>query len=717
MKNTRKKKKLIHLEFDKNVLKERNSIHLDHKDTLLAKEHFGQYLITTLSKKSRKRTSRIYLAYKPHKEYFEHRKQKGESLQGVAAQPNKLHLLDRFPQHIEFIRNVITTAVPNIMSYHLTEDFLRGLGTCLLVFDHLKISLKSIDELTNKIQKKVIENISKVSKVKNDRNMLRYFFGTIEKYVEGFTAMDIPKTSSIDQSIEAYASSVIYQMDYYARKELKRLKKQHLEYKEWIKELDKKELFSLENLACTYHNPTQKNRAFKHQINRISKTLHNTDLKSWESQENGKFTYISEKQKQQHQNLLGISKKGIDIEIKDEKMFALWMKTIHPNWPFDQTVDEKFREIYTHDASFRHANLKKVNLNYHEFESRIYPGFHEIYPLILLLLIREGINSEVLQDWKVSKTTNGYKLGDQSPFAIIIDAEKTRSNSIITATISKDSEQAKYIEFYTQWLSDIYDKSDDNSFFQHTSVGSKILTWRSDTSFHHMSRNENSFYNKYKIFDIDGERILHVNHKKIRVSSNYIDYLRGLSEFERQLKKGHESIDTQKKYENSKEWYHQFMQKISKTQNQFVAFFRGQSLESTHRIEGLFEGPLCDCSDPTSPDYPGHKPLKSDEVCTDWFKCLTGCTKAIVIKHIHGPAIVAWIKYLKAQEKEFFRTEDWDKEYLHDLDAAKSALVGFNESQIKLATENAHHYKDLVKIKFAKKVKITEKTLERKISG
>jgi len=705
-----KKKKLIHLEIDKNILEESNTVHFDHKDTLLAKEHLGQYLVTTLPKKSRKRTNRVYLSYKPHKEYFEQRKDRGEVLQGISAKPNDLHLYDRFPEHTQFIRNVIEIAVPDIMSYYLTEDFLRGFGICLLIFDHLNISLQTIDELTNTIQRKVIENISKVTKVENNRSMLRYFFGTIEQYVEDFIALDIPGTTSIDPSIEAYPSSVIYQMDYYARKELERLKKRHLEYKSWIEELDKKELFVLENLACTYYNLDQTSRAFKQQINRISKSLHNTDLKSWKSQDKGKFTYISNKQKQQHQNLLKLSKKGIDIEIKDEKMFALWMKTIHPDWPFDQTVNKKYKEIYTHNDSFRLSNMKKINLNYHEFESRIYPGFHEIYPLILLLLIREGNNSEVLEDWKVTKTDDRYILGDQSPFAIIIDAEKTRSNSIITTTISKDSVQAKYIEFYSQWLSDVYNRSNENYFFQYISRGSKILTWRANSSFEHMKRTEKSFYKNYEIFNIDGERIFHVNHKRIRVTSNYMDYLRGLSEFERQLKKGHESIDTQKKYENSKEWFEQIMLKISKTQNQLVALFRGQSLESTSKIEGLFEGPLCDCSDPTSPDYPGHKPLKSDEVCTDWSKCLSGCTKARVNKHIHGPAIVAWIEYLEAQEKEFFRTEDWEKEYLHERDAAKSALIGFNEEQLQFAQENAHLYKDLVKMKFTKKVKLIKQT-------
>lgn len=687
-------------------------IHYDHKDNLFAKEHMGQYLIVTLSKKSRKSTSRVYLSYKPHKEYFEYRRKSGKVLPGSRVKPNNLHLLDRFPKHNQFIHNVINTAVPHVISVHLTEDFLRGFSIFLLVLDYLHITLTNINEITNEIQKKVIENLHKVLKYKNDRSMVRYFFGTIEIYVENFIAIDIAKASNIDKSIEAYPSSVIYQMDYYARKELKRLKKRHLEYKEWIKELEAKELFSIENLAHTYYNPKQKNRGFKKLINHISTVLHGENLKCWRRVEHGKYYYSNRNYEHKHLELLNISKNGKDLTIKNEKMFALWMKTIHPNWPFDHKVDKKYKKIYTNDNSFYNNNLNKSNINYHDFESRLYPGFHEIYPLILLLHIREGINSEVLQEWKVTKTDDKYKLGDQSTFAIVIDAVKSRANSIITTTISKNSEQAQYLKFYSQWITNLFETSNDNYFFQYISRGNKILSWRDNAPFSRMIRSEKSFYSRYKIYDINNKRISSVNHQKIRVSSNYMDYLRGLTEFERQLKKGHRNINTQQKYENSKEWDDQILLKLSKTQNQYVSFFRGQTLESTKKIEKLFDGILCDCSNPSSPDYYGHKSLKSNEACTDWFKCLTGCTKANVIKSIHGPAIVAWKKYMEEQQEKFFRIEDWEKEYLLDYEAAISVLEGFNENEIKSAIENSHSYADVVKMKFSKKVKLTKKTLE-----
>lgn len=706
-----KTKKLIYLKNTPITSKETNIVHFDHKDEVLAYEHLGCYVMSTPPKKSNTYTSRIYLCYKAQKEYFQERRRRGEKLHRINVKPNKLHLLDQFPKYIHFIHSCIKTSIPNIMSEHLTQDFLRGLRVCLLIFDYLDIKIRNIGELTNRIQKKVIENISKVCKFKNDRYMLRYFFGKIENHVHGFVPLDIPKTFFRDKSIEAYPSSTIYQMDFYARKELDRLIERRLEYIQWISELNKKELFSLENLACTYYNPNQKNIAFKQQINLISKTLFKTDLKSWESKQKGKYTYTSDQQRYQHLNLLKLSQEGIDIEVKDERMFSLWMKTIHPDWPFDQTVDEKYRKLYTHEKSFRISHMKKINLNYYDFESRIYPGFNEIYPLILLLLIREGLNSETLQDWKITKTDEGYKLGDESPFAIIIDAEKTRSNSIITTTISKDSDQAKYIEFYLKWLSDIYEHSNEKYFFQYIARGTKIRSWLGVELFGGMKRSKYSFYKKNKLFDINGKRILHINHQKIRVSNNYMDYLHGLSEFERQLKKGHKSIETQKKYENSIEWNDQIMLKIAKTQNQYVSFFRGQILESTKKVNKLFEGVLSDCSNPFSPDYPGHKSLKANEACTDWFKCLTGCTKANVIKPIHGPAIVAWKEYMEQQQELFLRIEDWEKEYLPDYEAATSTLEGFNESEIQFSTQNAHRYVDVVKMKFAKKVKPTKKIL------
>lgn len=69
-------------------------------------------------------------------------------------------------------------------------------------------------------------------------------------------------------------------------------------------------------------------------------------------------------------------------------------------------------------------------------------------------MIREGINAEVLRNWKVKKNKeNQYTIGDRTPISLVIDAiKKNRSNSIISTIISNDSEQLKYIEFYLKWL-------------------------------------------------------------------------------------------------------------------------------------------------------------------------------------------------------------------------------------------------------------------------
>ena len=82
-------------------------------------------------------------------------------------------------------------------------------------------------------------------------------------------------------------------------------------------------------------------------------------------------------------------------------------------------------------------------------------------------MIREGINAEVLRNWKVKKNKeNEYTIGDRTPISLIIDAVKNRSNSIISTIISNDSEQLKYIEFYLKWLTPLYDFSNKTNFFQ-----------------------------------------------------------------------------------------------------------------------------------------------------------------------------------------------------------------------------------------------------------
>lgn len=105
------------------------------------------------------------------------------------------------------------------------------------------------------------------------------------------------------------------------------------------------------------------------------------------------------------------------------------------------------------------------------------PNVFSIYPFILQLLIREGLNQETLFDFRVKKYDDRWVLNcKDSTHAIIIDSTKNRSNSIVTTTIDKNSKQYTYINFLIKWLSPLYEVQKSNRLFQHWSNGD-IRIW------------------------------------------------------------------------------------------------------------------------------------------------------------------------------------------------------------------------------------------------
>ena len=68
---------------------------------------------------------------------------------------------------------------------------------------------------------------------------------------------------------------------------------------------------------------------------------------------------------------------------------------------------------------------------------------------------------------------------------------------------------------------------------------------------------------------MNDKRIEYINHTKIRKSHNYQDFLRGKTEFERQLNKSHKSGDTTKIHYESQnfEWEESKHHKIALAQN------------------------------------------------------------------------------------------------------------------------------------------------------
>ena len=333
------------------------------------------------------------------------------------------------------------------------------------------------------------------------------------------------------------------------------------------------------------------------------------------------------------------------------------------------------------------------------------PNVFSIYPFILQLLIREGLNQETLFDFRVKKYDDRWVLNcKDSTHAIIIDSTKNRSNSIVTTTIDKNSKQYTYINFLIKWLSPLYEVQKSNRLFQHWSNGD-IRIWGEKNYFANLKASNADLFSKYEIIDEDGIRLSYIDHTRIRPYSNYANYLRGYNNFKRQLLLSHNNIKTQEHYENNCEWGNIKKDKILKTQEKLTKLFSG-ILTREDTLNDLFNGPLADCKEPNAPTYIGSRKLRENEYCSDWSKCLTSCDKACVIPKIHGGVIVAWKRYLEAIKEDFLRIEDWEKEYYYDYTACQEVLRSFTNEELIEAERKSNKYDSFVRYKFTKKTKV-----------
>lgn len=171
--------------------------------------------------------------------------------------------------------------------------------------------------------------------------------------------------------------------------------------------------------------------------------------------------------------------------------------------------------------------------------------------------------------------------------------------------------------------------------------------------------------------------------------------MHGLTEYERQLKKGHKYINTQTSYENCTEFKEGKLHKITKTQHKLVGIFSGKIMIDDDPKMYIFHGPLANCQDPKQPTF-FNAPSQNDEICSDWFKCLTRCNQSCVIPKIHGPVIFAWIQYMK-EEKKFSCEADWEKEYLVDYQAALNTTENFTTIEKEYALQEMVHYSMFVR--------------------
>ena len=685
---------------------EKDDRFFDNDNLLLAKEHYGHYVMTIKKNKS----LRFYLSQDKYFEFIQMRKKNKEYNYPNKTKTSSIFLYSRFIQYKKFIELSLLELI-DTQSYSIISRRIKGMFIFLEEAEKLELNLNNLNDINNEMERNIYLSIDKMTIVKKDKIALRTFFGFIEKINLSFNAINYFDNLTYSP-IKALPSIVIHQLEYSAITEIKEIIKDVNNYQNWMKEFEEIDLFNLANLAHTYYynvnSQSMKLKSLNLKINEVSVNIHNINLKQWKYRRGNKYEYADEKQKLKHKELLLLGDQGININIEDEKMYAFWFKELIPDFPFENKITSKYSSVFT--VSYivnKYYFIFQKEIRF--FYRKISPSVHELYPLVLLILIREGINSEVLSDWKVKlKEGANFILGDETPVCLSIYGNKGRGNKKIHTSIDNKSEQKLFIDFYLDWLKPIYLLSNKNNFLQYytrNGRGSPFKVW-DPNSFFIVCNSTNSFFDKYKIYDRNNIEIKKINHKRIRPYTNYADHLRGYSNFLRQIKKGHNNIDTLLHYENSSEWSEQKMHNIAKTQELLVDIFQGKIKRGEHFSVELFQpGLYADCANTKEPTYYGAKQLKADEDCTNWRKCLTHCNKACVIPNIHGKAIYAWIEYMEKEKERFYNILDWEKEYILDYEAAKIVFNDFTDEEKLFIINDYSDYSNIVKMRFKEKSK------------
>ncbi|AOO64165.1 hypothetical protein [Sulfurospirillum halorespirans] len=690
-------------------LKEQNyKKHFDTVDSSFAIEHYGTYLIYRHTGDSTNLHARVYLSLANHVDFIKALQKKGSSTIKPSSKINKQNVLDLFPQYSNFIIDSLLQIVPENSNVSTIRECLYACGIFLKAMQKNSISLEKLQDMTNEHQEIVWDTILDLKINRANKTHLTAFFNRVSELVPHFTSRR-KAGRRIKKPTKALPTTTLYQLDICARKELNYIINRAKEYQQWMEEFQKINLFSLENLAKTYFDNVDlgnKGTSLNLIIKKIAMLLYNIDLRCWvRCVSPSVFRYKDGQQEEQHKKLLMIAQDGMNITINSEKIFAFWHKELITDWPFDRSIKECYKTLFVDEASFIASNFYKLGLKIADYTSRILPSMHEIYPLILYLLIRKGVNPEVLRSWKVHSDNNGeYQLGDNTGLTIDIHGIKSRNNTRYRTVIQHNSLTFEYLSFYLKWLTPLWERSNQNNFFLYLNFlepkNNCVSIWTRRRFFDSIKRSNQSLYKKYLITDSMGEKLDSIDHMRLRVNKNYTNYLHGLTEYERQLKKGHKHINTQIHYENCAEFKEGKLYKIAKTQDKLVGIFSGKIIIDDDPKMFIFQGPLANCQNPKNPTFPNAPSLQSDEICSDWLKCLTQCSQSCVIPKIHGPVIFAWIKYME-EEKEIFLSEaDWEKEYLIDYQAALNTIENFTTFEKEYALQEMRHYSTFVSKKF-----------------
>lgn len=688
-----------------NKVNNETRIHFDKKNNLLAEEHYGYYLITKLTKsQSGHNLDRLYLSYKHKLEFYKGFSEKGEYFYNKKPIKTKNEIYDYKKEYKQFIDSIIKELFSEQKTQAITIKILRGLSL-FLEFSHKEnISLNCLNDIDKVSQK----NSYTIVKIAEDLRCLYFFYTQVSCFMKNFLIIKKPILFNTE-SKKSLSSSITYQIEKFLKIDIEDTISKVDEYNYWLQCIEKENIFRIENIVKTFIDEITyktENRYFF--INLLSRKIKyelgieiNTTL--------SKKSILNEIKKEQNHKLYELSKEGKNLVIKNEKMHALWHKELFPEWPHCKRINKSYGEV-KEIKDFRCKFNKVFNIKGSVLEKRIYPKISDVYNIIVMLMLKTGANFEVFLDFKIKKDYNKYFLfADSNNMFTIIDSVKNRGNSKYTIVLKNDSFEKKCLDFYIKWASQIYEKTNISYLFQYINFSRENGRYNQlKNGFFTRARNSpDYFFTRYAIYDTNNCRLEYIDHCRLRPSHNYQDVLRGKTEYERQLKKNHNSRDTTiKYYENDIEWKEMKKHKIALTQNLLVGIFKGEIRRTDSNVEKLLNGPLSNCKNNKEPSFDNVQILEDNEYCCNWTKCLTLCDKSCVIPKIHGPVIFAWIDYLEGQKIEFYRVIDWEKEFQIDYEAAIDTIKSFTEEEKIYSQENSFKYKDFVKMTFKKISKV-----------
>ncbi|MDD2265468.1 hypothetical protein [Sulfuricurvum sp.] len=681
--------------------------HFDTVNPILAEEHYGKYLVVKNNRSDRMRHNRQYIHHQAMIEFLKASKEnitiiENQKKFGMAS----THLMSLFPKQQDMIVSTLYTLVDEGRSRSSIRSLLEGFSHLLMVHKKLNISLTSLSEIDGITFKVLVKDAKENTYTRHILQCCTQFLRLVCTYY----GIELEVPSLVSYGVvnmgkkQELSLAVSWQLDIFACKELDATIELVQEYKQWMYELEmiqatftKQELdkhggiFTLKNLIFSYFENInlygKGSSGINDSIRSAALALYGIELKI------NKTSHPNKEENERMSLLRKQGEGGFNITIRDERMFAFWHKIIVNDPLFGTTLLPQYSFLYKSFQSWKDAQAYKSNFTLKRFNRRIYPSKESIYPLYLLSLCRSGLNQQPIKDWRVQKDGQGkYFLGEDSGMGRLVDGFKSRGNTIQTTAL--DKQHCRYVDFFCEFLTPLFERSKNDYFFQYIGNSgnkksqSKISTWNSNSLADMFTGSTHFFYN-YPIMDTEiqpagtyqQKRIYSIDHNQLRKVKNLSEYLQGKTDWERQYGLGHKNVETGISYEQTVGFKDEKQHRIAKTLNKLLDFIRGRVSEKEIPKLKVFKGPLAHCQNPFEPDYIGAKELHDGDVCSNWRKCLSGCSQCQPVKSVHGPNIMAWRIVMEELRSIYTNPQEWERMFLIDDQAAEATLEACHFTQ------------------------------------